>query len=208
MVVLSVILGKNEIILWINNNLQALINYSDLNPVKSKIYFFFIYVALTSISLPVAFILGLLSGMLFDIYYAVSIVSFSSSIGATLAFLLSRFLFKDYFQKTFKEQYNKINKGFTDNGAYYLYALRMTPIFPYFIINLTFGLTTMKTLVFYAVTQIGMLPMTILVSFTGKEMLNVLTTEVGFNSNILVLLVLFGLLPLIFKHVIKKYLII
>ena len=200
------ILGKDQIVLWINQNLQALIDYSNLNPIGAKVYFFLVYIVLTSISLPVALILGLLSGMLFDIYYAVSIVSFSSSIGATLAFLLSRLLFKDYFQKTFSAQYNKINKGFIKNGAYYLYAIRMTPIFPYFIVNLTFGLTTMKTSMFYIVTQIGMLPITVLVALTGKEMLNILTTNVGFNSNIVILLILLGLLPLIFKHLMRKYL--
>lgn len=143
--------------------------------------------------------------MLFNIYHAVLIVSFASSIGATLAFLLSRFLFKNYLQKTFSYQYNKINDGFIENGAYYLYAIRMSPIFPYFIINLTFGLTSMKTITFYVVTQIGMLPMTILVALMGKEMLNILTTNVGFNSNIIILMILLGILPLIFKYAMRKY---
>ena len=161
---------------------------------------------MTSLSLPVAFILGLLSGMLFDIYHAVLIVSFASSIGATLAFLLSRFLFKDYFQGVFSNQYEKINKGFMKNGVYYLYALRMIPVFPYFIINLTFGLTTMKASIFYIVTQIGMLPMTLLIILMGKEMFNVLTTDVAINSNMIILLLLLGLLPLVFKYFMRKYL--
>tara|TARA_B110000444_G_scaffold16051_1_gene13811 strand:+ start:813 stop:1247 length:435 start_codon:yes stop_codon:yes gene_type:complete len=144
--------------------------------------------------------------MLFDISHAVLIVSFASSIGATLAFLLSRFLFKDYFQGTFSSQYEKINKGFMRNGAYYLYALRMIPVFPYFIINLTFGLTTMRTGIFYIVTQIGMLPMTLLIILMGKEMLNILTTDVAINSDIIILLLLLGLLPLMFKYFMRKYL--
>jgi uncharacterized membrane protein YdjX (TVP38/TMEM64 family) len=201
-----VILGKEEAVSWVNLNLESLINYSAINPFSMKIYFFAIYIFLTSLSLPVAFILGLLSGMLFDIYHAVLIVSFASSIGATLAFLLSRFLFKDYFQGIFSNQYEKINKGFMRNGVYYLYALRMIPIFPYFIINLTFGLTTMKANIFYIVTQIGMLPMTLLVILMGKEMLNILTTDVAINSNIIILLLLLGLLPLVFKYFMRKYL--
>ena len=200
------ILGENKIIEWVNSNLEELISYSNSNSLEAMVYFFFIYIILTSLSLPVAFILGLLSGMLFEIYSAVAIVSFSSSIGATIAFLISRYLFKDYFQKTFNKQFRKINKGFIKNGANYLYAVRMTPIFPYFIINLMFGLTNMRTSMFYIVTQIGMLPMTILVSMTGKEMLNVLTTDVGFNSNIIILLVLFGLLPLTFQYLMRRYL--
>tara|TARA_B110000305_G_C19460385_1_gene653888 strand:+ start:4321 stop:5004 length:684 start_codon:yes stop_codon:yes gene_type:complete len=205
-IITSIFFGKEDIIIWINKHLESLLELSNSDPLASKIYFFFVYIFLTSLSLPVAFILGLLSGMLFDIFDAVLIVSFASSIGATIAFLTSRFLFKDYFQKTFGDQYTKINKGFIKNGAYYLYAIRMTPIFPYFIVNLTFGLTTMKTSVFYIVTQIGMLPITVLVALTGKEMLNILTTNVGFNSNIVILLILLGLLPLIFKHLMRKYL--
>jgi len=204
--IIVVILGKEEAVSWVNLNLESLINYSAINPFSMKIYFFAIYIFLTSLSLPVAFILGLLSGMLFDIYHAVLIVSFASSIGATLAFLLSRFLFKDYFQGVFNNQYEKINKGFMKNGVYYLYALRMIPIFPYFIINLTFGLTTMKTNIFYIVSQIGMFPMTLLVILMGKEMLNMLTTDVAINSNIIILLLLLGLLPLVFKRFMRKYL--
>ena len=203
--ILFIVSGKHEIISSINSNLEFLISYSVSQPISMKVYYFLIYIFLTSLSLPVAFILGLLSGMLFEIYDAVLIVSFASSIGATLAFLLSRFLFKDYLQKTFNSQYNKINKGFMENGIYYLYAIRMTPIFPYFIINLTSGLTTMKTSTFYIVTQIGMLPMTILVALMGKEMLNILTTDIGFNSNTIILMILFGVLPLMFKYVMRKY---
>ena len=201
-----VVLGKEEAVSWVNLNLESLINYSVINPLSMKIYFFIVYIFLTSLSLPVAFILGLLSGMLFDIYHAVLIVSFASSIGATLAFLLSRFLFKDYFQGVFSNQYEKINKGFMKNGVYYLYALRMIPVFPYFIINLTFGLTTMKASIFYIVTQIGMLPMTLLIILMGKEMFNVLTTDVAINSNMIILLLLLGLLPLVFKYFMRKYL--
>ena len=204
--IVLVMLGKEEVVSWVNLNLESLINYSVINPLLMKIYFFVIYIFLTSLSLPVAFILGLLSGMLFDIYHAVLIVSFASSIGATLAFLLSRFLFKDYFQGIFSSQYEKINNGFMRNGIYYLYALRMIPIFPYFIINLTFGLTTMRTGIFYIVTQIGMLPMTLLIILMGKEMFNVLTTDVAINSNIIILLLLLGLLPLMFKYFMRKYL--
>ena len=190
----------------INTNLNKIINYTKSNPINAKILFFVIYIFLTSFSLPVAFILGLLSGMLFEIVDAVAIVSFASSIGATIAFTLSRYLFRNYFQKTFSDAYIKIDQGFKRNGAHYLYAIRMSPIFPYFIVNLAFGLTTMRTCVFYLVSQIGMLPMTIIVILTGKEMLNILTTNVGFNQNIIILLTLIGILPLLFKFIMRRYL--
>ena len=189
----------------INANLGKIINYSKSNPINAKILFFVIYIFLTSFSLPVAFILGLLSGMLFEIVDAVVIVSFASSIGAAIAFTLSRYLFRNYFHKTFEDTYIKIDQGFKRNGGYYLYAIRMSPIFPYFMVNLVFGLTTMKTYIFYLVTQIGMLPMTIIVALTGKEMLNILTTDVGFNQNIIMLLTLIGILPLLFKFIMSRY---
>ena len=204
-IITSIFFGKEDIIIWINKHLESLLKLSNSDPLASKIYFFFVYIFLTSLSLPVAFILGLLSGMLFDIFDAVLIVSFASSIGATIAFLISRFLFKDYLRKIFNDQYTKINEGFMKNGAYYLYAIRMSPIFPYFVINMICGLTTMRTTVFYLITQTGMLPMTTLVALMGKEMLNVLTTDVGFNSNIIILLISLGLLPLVFKYVMRKY---
>ena len=204
-IITSIFFGKEDIIIWINKHLESLLELSNSDPLASKIYFFFVYIFLTSLSLPVAFILGLLSGMLFDIFDAVLIVSFASSIGATIAFLISRFLFKDYLRKIFNDQYTKINEGFMKNGAYYLYAIRMSPIFPYFVINMICGLTTMRTTVFYLITQTGMLPMTTLVALMGKEMLNVLTTDVGFNSNIIILLISLGLLPLVFKYVMRKY---
>jgi len=204
-IITSIFFGKEDIIIWINKHLESLLKLSNSDPLASKIYFFFVYIFLTSLSLPVAFILGLLSGMLFDIFDAVLIVSFASSIGATIAFLISRFLFKDYLRKIFNDQYTKINEGFMKNGAYYLYAIRMSPIFPYFVINMICGLTTMRTTVFYLITQTGMLPITALVALMGKEMLNVLTTDVGFNSNIIILLISLGLLPLVFKYVMRKY---
>jgi len=190
----------------INTNLDKIINYTKSNPTNSKILFFVIYIFLTSFSLPVAFILSLLSGMLFEIVDAIAIVSFASTIGAAIAFTLSRYLFRDYFQKTFSDTYIKINQGFKKNGGYYLYAIRMSPIFPYFIVNLVFGLTTMKTYIFYLITQIGMLPMTIIVVLTGKEMLYILTTNVDFNQNIIILFTLIGVLPLLFKFITRRFL--
>jgi uncharacterized membrane protein YdjX (TVP38/TMEM64 family) len=190
----------------INTNFDKIINYTKSNPINAKILFFVIYIFLTSFSIPIAFILGLLSGMLFEIVDAVVIVSFASSIGAVIAFTLSRYLFRNYFQKTFLDAYIKIDQGFKRNGAHYLYAIRMSPIFPYFIVNLAFGLTTMRTYIFYLVSQIGMLPMTIIVILTGKEMLNILTTNVGFNQNIIILLTLIGILPLLFKFIMRRYL--
>ena len=190
----------------INTNLKIFIDYADNNPFESKLIFFVSYIILTSLSLPVAFILGILSGVLFDVYEALIIVSFASSVGATTAFLISRYLFQDLIAMKFKNQYAYIDSGFKENGSFYLYAIRMSPIFPYFMINFLFGLTSMKVIPFYLVTQIGMLPMTFLIILTGDKMYEILNTNLSFDINILILISLIGLLPFLFKKLFYKYL--
>ena len=195
-----------KLINLINANLNILIDYVNTNVYEAKIFFFITYIVLTSLSLPVAFILGILSGVLFNVYDALFIVSFASSIGATSAFLISRYLFQNYISSKFSEQYNYIDAGFRRDGAFYLYALRMSPIFPYFMINFLFGLTSMKTYIFYLVTQIGMLPMTYLIILTGDQMYETLSTNLTFDIKLLILLSLLGFLPFIFKKLFYKYL--
>ena len=190
----------------INTNLLVLIDFANTSTTEAKVIFFLIYILLTSLSLPVAFILGILSGVLFDVFDALIIVSFASSVGATSAFLISRYFFRNYIASKFSQQYSSIDTGFRENGAFYLYAIRMSPIFPYFMINFLFGLTSMKTYIFYLVTQIGMLPMTFIIILTGDKMYEMLNANISFDINILVLLSLLGLLPFIFKKLFFKYL--
>ena len=100
----------------------------------------------TIMILPLAFIFGLLSGIIFDIMTAIFLVSFASAIGATFAFLLSRYLFRDYLKDKYHNQYLKINNGIEKNSNYYIFALRMCVVFPFFIVNLLLGLTTIRTI--------------------------------------------------------------
>ena len=104
----------------INENIEKIKFLKTDNPYLVEIIFFTTYVVATSISLPVALILGLLSGMIFDAVTAIILVSFASAIGATFAFLISRYLFRDYVEKKFYDQYQKINTGFIENSGYYL----------------------------------------------------------------------------------------
>tara|TARA_B100000686_G_C16067001_1_gene607459 strand:- start:74 stop:574 length:501 start_codon:yes stop_codon:yes gene_type:complete len=164
------------------------------------------YVLAATISLPVALILGLLSGMIFDIVTAVVIVSFASTIGATFAFLISRYLFRNYMEENFHDQYNKINSGFIKNSGYYLFALRMCLVFPYFIINLVSGLTTIKTSIFYIVSQIGMLPGTIIIILLGSNIAESINTNIGVGVETIILLSLLGLLPLLSRYLFKTWL--
>ena len=119
--------------------------------------FFALYVAVTALSLPGAAIMTLAAGALFGFWTALLLVSFASSLGATLAFLASRFLFRDGVQKRFGERLKNINNGVKKEGAFYLFTLRLVPVVPFFVINLVMGLTPIKTRTFYWVSQLGML---------------------------------------------------
>ena len=144
--------------------------------------------------------------MLFGVITAVILVSFASSIGATFAFLLSRYLLKDYVEKRFSEPYQKINSGFIKKSGYYLFALRMCMVFPYFIINLVSGLTTIRTSVFYVVSQIGMLPGTIIIIMIGKNIAHSITTNIGIGIEMILLLSILGLLPLLSRYILRNWL--
>ena len=190
----------------INDHINILHAFNTNNPFIGKVYFFIAYILFTMLSIPVALILGLLSGMIFNTLAAIILVSFASSIGATLALILSRYLFRDYFKNKFKAQYIKINKGFNDNAVYYLFALRMCPIFPFFMINIVSGLTTIKLKLFYIVSQLGMLPASVLVILIGKNLSSAINTNAGFDFYTIILLTLLGLLPLLAKRYFNKYL--
>ena len=196
----------NTLLNFININLENVKAIKDQNPYLVEMFFFTIYVLATTISLPVATILGLLSGMIFDLITAVILVSFASSIGATFAFLLSRYLLRDYVKERLSEQYEKINSGFIKRSGYYLFALRMCLIFPYFMINLVSGLTTIRTPVFYIVSQIGMLPGTIIIILLGSNIAHSITSNIGIGIEMILLLSVLGILPLLSRYIFKQWL--
>ena len=183
------------------NTLERL--YLD-NPKYFMIFYFLVYILLTILSIPVALVLGLLSGFIFDVNTAVVIISFASSIGATGAMLLSRYIISDYVNKRFAPQVSKIKYDLNKNGTYYLFALRMSPIFPFFIINVAFGLTKIRTLAFYFVSQLGMLPGTIIIILIGSELDSFIIEKSPFSFELIIYLSILGLIPLAFKKVVKK----
>ena len=126
----------------------------------SALVFFTLYVAVTGLSLPGAAIMTLAGGAIFGFWPALLLVSFASSSGATLAFLVSRTLLRDRVQQRFARQLSALNKGFARDGAFYLFSLRLVPVFPFFVINLIAGLLPIGALRFYWVSQLGMLPAT------------------------------------------------
>ncbi len=195
-----------DLLPFLNNNLLLLKSFANDYPYESGLYFFIISLLLLSLSLPLALILGILSGIIFEPLKAIILVSFSSSIAATMGMLLSRFFFRDFLKEKYRNQYEIINNGFIANGIYYLFALRMTPIFPYFLINLLSGLTTIKVIPYYLTSQLGMLPMSIIIIFLGKGLDEIILSNAKIDTEFLILLSLVGVLPLFFRLLFKKIL--
>ena len=173
------------------------------NPIFFMFAYFIIYVVLTTLSIPVALMLGLLSGFIFDLYSAIILISFASSFGATAAMLISRYLISDYINRRFLDEISLINNEVDKHGAYYLFALRMSPIFPFFVINAAFGLTKIKTLTFYLISQLGMLPGTTIIILIGSELNDFLIKGSPFSIELVLYLTLLGLIPLLFKKYIR-----
>lgn len=203
-VIVFVFYQNTDLLPFLNSNLLLLKSFANDYPYESGIYYFFTSLILLSLSLPLALILGLLSGIIFEPLKAIIIVSFSSSIAATMGMLISRYFFRDFLKERYKNQYEIINNGFMTNGIYYLFALRMTPIFPYFLINLLVGLTSIKIVPYYITTQLGMLPMSIIIIFLGKGLDEIILSDAKIDIEFLILLSLLGILPLFFKILFKR----
>jgi pyruvate/2-oxoglutarate dehydrogenase complex dihydrolipoamide dehydrogenase (E3) component/uncharacterized membrane protein YdjX (TVP38/TMEM64 family) len=157
--------------------------------------FFLIYVAVTAISLPGAAILTLVAGALFGLLAGTVIVSFASSLGATLAFLVSRYLLRDSVQRRFGTRLRNVNAGIRRDGAFYLFTLRLVPVFPFFLINLLMGLTPMPARTFYWVSQLGMFAGTIVYVNAGTQLARIESTAGLLSPQLLGAFVLLGLFP-------------
>ncbi len=185
-------------------NIVFLENFYSKDPSLFIIMFFLTYIILTTLSLPVALFFGLLSGFIFQLHTAVIIVSFASTLGATFAMLLARYFIRDYVQRKFKKQTMIVNKELTRYGPYYLFALRMSPIFPFFVINAVFGLTNIRVLTFYVVSQLGMLPATYVIILIGSELSKTMIHGASLSVDLIIYLTVLGLLPLIFKKYTRR----
>src|SRR5262245_18755889 len=143
--------------------------YFQARPLQTAAIYFAIYVAVTGLSLPGAAIMTLVGGATFGLLWGTVIVSFASTIGATLAFLASRYLFRDSIQAAVVDKLASIHRVVQKAAAFYLFALRLVPAFPFFVINLVMGLTPMATRTFYWVSQLGMLAGTIVYVYAGTK---------------------------------------
>ena len=179
----------------------ALSAFVAANPWQSALAFFAAYVAVAALSLPGALIMTLAAGAIFGFGRGVAIVSFASAIGATLAFLSSRFLLRDWVQAKFGDRLKPINDGVAKDGPFYLFALRLVPLFPFFVVNLVMGLTTIKTWPFYWVSQIGMLAGTAVFVNAGTQLAQISSLKGIVSPAILGSFALLGIFPIIAKKV-------
>jgi len=164
------------------------------NPLLTAAIYFSVYVAVTSLSIPGAAILTLAGGALFGLAWGTLLVSFASTIGATLAFLVSRFLLRDWVQARFGDKLKPVNEGVEKEGAFYLFALRLVPAFPFFVINLVMGLTPLRTWTFYWVSQVGMLAGTVVYVYAGTQL-----GEFRVSAGLVGAFALLGVFPLLAK---------
>ncbi len=174
------------------------------DPLLVSLVFFSIYILMAALSLPGAAVMTLAAGALFGLLYGTLIVSFASSIGATLAFLVSRYLLRDSIQSRFADRLLTINKGIEREGAYYLFTLRLVPIFPYFLVNLLMGLTPIRTATFYWVSQIGMLLVTAIYVNAGTQLAQLESIKGILSPGLLISFLLIGSFPLISKRIMNR----
>lgn len=181
----------------------ALTHFIDENFLFASLSYFAIYVALTAFSVPGATVVTLLGAALFGFWYSLLLVSFASTIGATIAFLSSRYLLRDWVQTHFGDKLSAINQGIEKDGAFYLFSLRLIPVFPFFLINLLMGLTPISIGRYYLTSQLGMLPGTAVYLNAGTQLAEINSLAGILSPTVLASFVLLGLFPVVVKWLVN-----
>ena len=192
-------LGQYLSLDYLKSQQSRLLDWYQQNPAITIAGYFFIYVVVTGLSLPGATVLTLIGGAILGLVTGVIVISFASTIGATTAFLVSRYLLRDAVQQRFGNKLSTINKGMQRDGAFYLFALRLVPAFPFFMINLLMGLTPIKTWTYYWVSQVGMFAGTVVYVYAGTQIGKIESVKGILSPEILLAFTLLGLFPLIAK---------
>lgn len=183
---------------------EALNSFIDQNFIYAAATYFFAYIAITAFSIPGAAVVTLLGAALFGFWTSLLLVSFASTIGATIAFLSSRYLLREWVQSKFGSKLSAINQGVEKDGAFYLFSLRLIPVFPFFLINLLMGLSPMTIARFYLTSQIGMLPGTAVYLNAGTQLATIDSLSGIVSPTVLASFALLGLFPIIAKWVMNK----
>jgi len=191
------------------NNLKSqqetIVAYRNEHPILLTAIYALVYIAVTGLSLPGATILTLGGGAVFGLLWGTLLVSFASSIGATLAFLAARFLFRDTVNAKFGHQLKEIDAGVARDGAFYLFTVRLVPLIPFFIINLLMGLTVIKTRTFYWVSQVGMLAGTVVYVNAGTQLAKIESLSGILSPALVGSFALLGVFPFIAKKIVEYF---
>lgn len=188
-------LGRYLSLDFLQAQLGSIHAYYAENTLLSWAIFLLVYIGVVALSIPGATIMTLAAGAIFGFTAGLVLVSFASAIGATLAFLVARFLFRETVQRRFGAQLKTVNDGIDKDGAFYLFTLRLIPVFPFFLINVVMALTPLRTLTFYWVSQLGMLAGTAVYINAGTQVAQLESTGDILSANLLLAFALLGLLP-------------
>ena len=194
-------LGQYFSLEFLKSQQAALEDYRQAHPLQTAAVMFVVYVLVTALSLPGAAVMTLAVGAIFGLFWGTVLVSFASTLGATLAFLISRFLLRDMVQNRFGDKLKTINAGIEKDGAFYLFGLRLVPLFPFFVINLAMGLTSLKTFTFAWVSQVGMLLGTLVYVNAGTQLGKIESLSGILSPGLILSFVLLGIFPLIARKI-------
>ena len=186
---------------YLKSSKDKLDAYYQANPLFVLGTYFFIYLASTALSLPGAAVLSMAGGALFGLIAGTLVVSFASTIGATLAMLIARVLLRDWVKNRFTSQMATINVGMLKEGTFYLFTLRLLPAVPFFAINLVMGLTSIRIVTFFWVSQLGMLPATLVYVNAGSELEKIQTIDQILSPSLIISFLLLAIFPLMVKKI-------
>lgn len=187
----------------IKTNLELIKEYYASNPLAFTAQFVGVYVLITSLSIPGAIVLTLLSGAIFGVVTGTLIVGLASTTGATIAFLYSRYIFRDFFRERFKDKLHNFDKRFKEEGNRYFFSIRMVPVSPFVVINILMGLTPIKLWNYIWITFVGMFPGTLVYVYAGRKMSQLDSPSEILTFPILILLTTIAFLPFLFKKLMQ-----
>ena len=186
---------------YLRSQKEALAQLNSDNPALVALAYFIVYLLVAALALPAAAILTLAGGAIFGFWKGFVLVSFASTIGATIAFLLTRYLFHDSVEKRFGERLGTINRGLEKEGAFYVFGLRLVPLFPFVMVNSVLALTKLKTLTFYWASQLGMLAGTAVYVYAGTQLAEIESVGDVLSPQLLLAFALLGVFPIVAKKI-------
>jgi len=197
-------IGRFITLEFVQSRVMVLQEFREINFLLAAVLYFSAYAAITAFSIPGAVIITLLGGAMFGLFWGTLLASFASSIGATGAFLIARLLLRDWVQSHFGESLKPINEGIEKDGGFYLFSLRMVPLFPFFMVNVAMGLTSIRVRSFYFISQLGMLMGTVVYVNAGVELARINSLSGLVSAPVIVSLVLLGVFPLVGRAIVNQ----